>query len=179
MLDNSKDAGYITIYLKITGDECHLCEMNFMQVPGAIPFYVFYENGVIFIDKGNEKAILATYDSIPGPYGSTVYDYPSNRIIGCVGNELITFRRKDKDASVGRFFPEEECLAYYTENGNITARGCFPYYGIINGSEIGGAAAFVAIFYNCNFRSVFRDFFDMDDNSFKVKYASYLNPLGL
>lgn len=178
MIDNSQDKGYITVYLKNTGDEWHLCEMGFAQSPEEKPFYVDYENGTIFIDTGNEKSIIGHYETIPGPYGATVFDYPSNRVIGRVGGELVHFCRKEKDYAAGRYSPEEDCLAYYTKNGNITAIGCLPYWGSINGSEIGGAAAFVALFYNYNFKCVFRDYFVMDDSSFKEKYASYLNPLG-
>ena len=180
MIDNSQDKGYITVYIKKTGDTWHLCEMGLSQNEGEEPFYVDYENGTIFIDSRDGKSIIGTYETTPTPpYGAKVFDYPSNRVIGSVGDELIYFRRKDKDFSAGRYSPEEECLAYYTEYGSITALSVFPYWGMINGSEIGGAAAFVALFYNYSFQGVFRDYFTMDDKSFKEKHASYLNPLGL
>lgn len=179
MLDNSQDKGYITVYLKRTEDTWHLCEMSFAQNSEEEPFYIDYENGTIFIVSGEDKTIIGTYETTPTPpYGAKVFDYPSNRVIGRVGEELIYFRRKDEDSPAGRYSPKEECLAYYTKNGSITAKSVLPYWGMINGSEIGGAAAFVALFYNYRFQSVFRDYFTMDDSSFKEKHASYLNPLG-
>lgn len=180
MMDNSQDKGYITVYIKKVGDTWHLCEMGLLQKDGEEPFYVDYENGTIFIISGDDKSIIGTYETTPtSPYGARVFDYPSNRVIGRVGGELIHFRRKDEDYSAGRYSPEEECLAYYTESGSITSMRLFPDWGMISGSEIGGAAAFVALFYNYRFQGVFRDYFTMDDKSFKEKYASYLNPLGL
>lgn len=180
MLDNSHDKGYITIHIKKTGDEWHLCEMNFAQNSEEEPFYVDYENGTIFIVAGDNRTIIGSYETTSTtPYRAKVFDYPSNRVIGRVGEELIYFRRKDEDYAAGRYSPEEECLAYYTENGSITSTSVLPYWGSINGSEIGGAAAFVALFYNYKFKSVFRDYFIMDDSSFKEKYADSLSPFGL
>ena len=179
MIDNSQDKGYITVYLKKVGDEYHLCESRIYQEDDETPFYVDYEDGKIFVIFGDNKEIIGSYETTPGPYGSKVFDYPSKRVIGLVGGELIYFRRKDEDFAAGRYLPEQECLAYYTKNGTITAVGLLPRWGNIIGSEIGGAAAFVALFYNYGFKSVFRDYFIMDDNSFKEKYAAYLNPLGL
>lgn len=179
MIDNSQDKGYITIYLKQVGDAFHLCKMGWSQKDGEEPFYVDYENGKIFIDSGNNKSIIGTYETTPSSqYGAKVFDYPSNRVIGLVGNELIHFRRKDVDHSAGRFMPEEECLAFYTKSGNISAKDIITSWGMINGSLIGGAAAFVALFYNYKFQGVFRDYFTMDDKSFKDKHSSYLNPFG-
>ena len=179
MIDNLQDKGYLTVYIKQVGDAWHLCETSLSQNAGEEPFYVDYENGTIFIVSGENKSIIGTYETIhSSPYGAKVFDYPSNRIIGRVGEELIYFRRKDEDFSAGRYGPEEECLAYYTKNGSITAKSALPYWGMISGSEIGGAAAFVALFYNYRFQGVFRDYFTMDDKSFKEKYAAYLNPLG-
>ena len=174
MIDNSQDKGYITVYLKQVGESWHLCEMKWSQDDGEVPFYVDYENGTIFVISGDDKSIIGTYETTPtSPYGAKVFAYPSNRVIGRVGNELIHFRRKDDGDSAGGYSLEDECLAYYTENGNITAKSCLPYWGAINGSEIGGAAAFVALFYNFRFQSVFYDYFNMDDKSFKEKYSSY------
>ena len=176
MDNNVQDKGYITVYIKDTGDKRHLCEMGFAQNPDEKPFYVDYENGTIFIDTNDEKSIIGRYEATPGPYGFMVYDYPSNRVIGHVGDELIYFRRKDADASVGRYLPEEDCLAYYTKAGSITpTNNILTRYAIIQGSKIGGAAAFVALFYNYRFESIFRDYFVMDKTSFDTKYDSYLN----
>lgn len=179
MIDNSQDKGYTTVYLKQVGNTWHLCEMSLSQNDGEEPFYVDYEKGTIFIISGDNKSIIGTYETTPTPpYGAKVFDYPSNRVIGRVGDELIYFRRKDEDYSAGRYSPEEECLAYYTKNGSITAKSVLPYWGMISGSEIGGAAAFVALFYSYRFQGVFRDYFTMDDKSFKEKHATYLNPMG-
>ena len=176
MDNNSQDKGYITVYIKDAGDKQHLCEMGFTQNPDEKPFYVDYENGTIFIDTDDEKSIIGRYEAAPDPYGFMVYDYPSNRIIGHVGDELIYFRRNDADASVGRHLPEENCLAYYTKAGSITpTNNLLKHYGIIQGSKIGGAAAFVALFYSYRFESIFRDYFVMDKTSFDTKYDSYLN----
>ena len=180
MIDNSQDKGYITVYLKQVGDACVLCEMLIEPKPDEEPFYVDYENGTIFIDSPDGKTIIGSYETTPSsPFGAKVFAHPSKRVIGCVGGENIYFRRKDEDFAAGRYIPEQECLAYYNNGGAIQPISMFPYWGLINGSEIGGAAAFVALFYNFRFESVFRDYFTMDDNSFKEKYESYLNPLGL
>ena len=180
MIDNSQDKGYITVYLKQVEDAWHLCETRLSQDEGEEPFYVNYENGTIFIISGDDKSIIGTYETTPNSRdGAKVFDYSSKRVIGRVEEEVIYFRRKDEDYSAGRYSPEEDCMAYYSKNGSITAISVLPYWGMISGSEIGGAAAFVALFYNYRFQSVFRDYFTMDDKSFKEKHASYLNPLGL
>ena len=181
MIDNSLDKGYIFVQLKEVADELHLGDMTYALNPEEEHFfYVDYEDGKIFVKTDSGKSIIGTYQAVPGPYGTIVCDYPSNRIIGHVGGELIYFRRKNEDYSVGRYSPDEECLAYYSESsGSIRAKGFFPFWGVINGNVIGGAAAFVALFYSYNFKSVFRDYFVMDNKSFRDKHASYLNPLGL
>ena len=179
MIDNSQDKGYITVNIKQAEGTWHLCEMSLSQNAGEEPFYVDYENGTIFIVSGSDKSVIGTYETTSTPpYGAKVFDYPSNRVIGRVGDELIVFRRKDEDYSAGRYSPEEECLAYYTKNGSITAKSLFPYWGMISGSEIGGAAAFIALFYSYSFQSVFRDYFTMDDRAFQEKHAAYINPMG-
>lgn len=174
MFDNSIDKGYITVVLKKEGNEHELCKIGFGRNPGEESFYVDYENGTIFIDFSDGRKIIGTYETTPGPYGAKVFDYPSNRIIGRVGGELINFIRRDVDPDAGIYLPEEECLAWYTQAGRITpVNDLLSEWGIINGSEIGGAAAFIALFFNYKFNSIFRDFFTMDDGSFKEKYASY------
>lgn len=177
MSDNN-DHGYITILLKKEEDGHHLCEIGFTRNPGEEALYVDYENGTIFINFNDGKKIIGTYETNPGPYGAKVFDYPSNRVIGVVGGELIQFQRKAADPSAGVYIDEQDCLAYYTQAGRITAMNLLTTFGLIEGSSLGGAAAFVAVFYNYNFISVFRDYYLMEDGAFKNKYASYLNPLG-
>lgn len=181
MIDNSQDKGYIFVQLKEVAGEVYLSDMTYARNPEDEHFfYVDFEDGKIFIETDSGKSIIGTYQTVPGPYGTIVCDYPSNRIIGHVGGELIYFRKRDEDYAAGRYMPEEECLAYYSESsGSIRGLGLLNFWGCINGSVIGGAAAFVALFYNYNFKGVFRDYFIMDNNSFHDKYASYLNPLGL
>lgn len=177
-MDNSCDKGYLSVLIKGTGDGAELCEIGFTKNPGEKSFWVDYENGKIFIVYDEEQDVIGTYETSPGPFGYNVYDYPSKRLIGRVGEGLISFIRKDVDHAAGRFAPEEECLAYY-ENGAIKPKNnILANLGLINGSEIGGAAAFVALFYNYSFKSVFRDYFAMDDAAFKEKYDAYLNSLG-
>lgn len=180
MINNSQDKGYMWVQLKKIAGEWHLRDLGFTEQTEEEPFfYVDFENGKIFIETDSGKSIIGTYQTTSGPYGTIVCDYPSNRIIGHVSDELIYFRRKNEDYTEGRYSPEEDCLAYYTKNGSITALSIFPYWGCINGSLIGGAAAFVALFYNYNFKSVFRDYFVMDNKAFHDKHASYMNPLGI
>lgn len=177
-MDNSCDKGYLSVLIKGTGDGAELCEIGFTKNPGEKSFWVDYENGKIFIVYDEEQDVIGTYETSPGPFGYNVYDYPSKRLIGRVGEGLISFIRKDVDHAAGRFTPEEERLAYY-ENGAIKPKNnILANLGLINGSEIGGAAAFVALFYNYSFKSVFRDYFAMDDAAFKEKYDAYLNSLG-
>lgn len=178
MADNPNDKGYITVILKQEENEHYLCEVGFTRNPGEKPFYVDYENGIISIKFSDREEIIGTYEPASGPYEANVYDYPSHRRIGRVGNELILFCRKEEDYKAGRYTPEEECLAYYG-NGGIKGTDLLTCWGTIHGSDAGGAAAFVALFYNYKFNSVFRDYFTMEDSAFKTKYASYLNPLGL
>ena len=178
-MDNSCDKGYLSVLIKGTGDDAELCEIGFTKNPGEKSFWVDYENGKIFIVYDEEQDVIGTYETSPGPLGYNVYDYPSKRLIGRVGEGLISFIRKDVDHAAGRFMPEEECLAYYKKSGSIKPiNNILANVGLIYGSEIGGAAAFVALFYNYSFKSVFRDYFAMDDAAFKEKYDAYLNFLG-
>ncbi|MBO4676139.1 MAG: hypothetical protein J5633_01205 [Oscillospiraceae bacterium] len=173
MIDNSSDKGYITVVTKKGDDGKHLCEIGFTKGPDEESFYVDYENGEIFIDYSDGKEIIGTYESTPSSqYGARVFDYPSNRLIGLVGNELIYFY-KGKDAD--RIILDGACLADYSGAGSISLHGHpLDDFGLINGGEIGGAAAFVALFYSYKFIGVFRDYFEMDESSFKIKYASLL-----
>ncbi len=178
-MDNSCDKGYLNVWIKDTEDGIELCKIGFTKNPGEKSVWVDYENGKIFIVYDEEQDVIGTYETNPGPLGYNVYDYPSKRLIGRVGEGLISFIRKDVDHAAGRFMPEEECLAYYKKSGAIKPlNNILENVGLINGSEIGGAAAFVALFYNYSFKSVFRDYFAMDDAAFKEKYDAYLNSLG-
>lgn len=177
MMDNSQDKGYISIRIERNGNEFKLSEMGFFKEPEKSDFYVNYEDGCIFIDWGDDspKDIIGYYQAAnDGFTSSKVFDKTKSRVIGRVGGELIYFCRKEADIAAGRYSPEEECLAYYTKNGNITVLDAIPFIGFINGSEIGGAAAFVAVFYAFNFKSVYRDYFEMDNNAFRKKHAAYL-----
>ena len=85
--------------------------------------------------------------------------------------------------------PEEECLAYAEENGAVKLSD--DYYstsGLLNYSllssvgfidsmnrgdtsaQLGGAAAFIATFYNYNFNCIFSDYFLLDADEFSKKY---------
>ena len=182
MIDNALDKGYLAIQVKEEQDGFHLLETTFSNDPDIINLYIDYEDGCIFIDwgDGSPRKILGYYESTADSvYLAKVYDRDKTRVIGRVGQELIYFRRKEADPSVGRYSPEEECLAYYTKNGNITALKILPYFGSFFGSEIGGAAAFVAVFTSYNFKSVFFDYLHMEKEQFEQKHAQYMNPLGL
>ena len=84
----------------------------------------------------------------------------------CARSDLPRIRERSRFGSITK-------TALLSRKNNILAN-----LGLINGSEIGGAAAFVALFYNYSFKSVFRDYFAMDDAAFKEKYDAYLNSLG-
>lgn len=177
MIDNSQDKGYTMVRLKQVGSEWHLCEIGFDKNPGESNFYADYENGTIYIDTGDgNKTTIGYYSpAASGPYTVDVYDRTRSRIIGSVGEELIQFRAREADYSVGRYLPDTECLAYYSErSGSITSKdGLLNYLGIINGNVIGGAAAFIALFYSYSFKSIFYDYFYLDADDFKRKYPSF------
>ena len=161
-------------------DGFYLMENTFANNPQIIYFYADYESGCIFIDwrDGTPKKIIGYYETTEdGIDLAKVYDRTKTRVIGRVGSEFIYFRRREADPAAGRYTPEEECLAYYTKNGSITALSVLPYYGFINGGEIGGAAAFVATFFAYNFKSVFLDYIHMEQHQFRKKHARYLDPL--
>lgn len=175
MIDNARDKGYIQVHVKQQGNEFYLCEMGFTQDPADL-FYVDYENGTIYIDEGNGKRDIIGYYApcANGPYAAEVYNASKSRVIGLVGGELIRFRAYEPDYSVGRYLPEEKTLANWNErNGNITPHAnpmC--HVGYINGSEVGGAAAFIALFYAYRFNSIYRDYFVMETSDFNAKYSS-------
>ena len=176
MIDNSQDKGYTMVRLKQVGSEWHMTEIGFEKNPDETNFYADYENGTIYIDLGNgNKNTIGFYaPAASGPYNIDVYDRTRSRIIGRVGGELILFRAREADYSVGRYSPEEECLAYYSEtSGSIRRSGEYlTMSGCIEGNALGGAAAFIALSYYYNFHSVYREYFDLDSETFKKKYPS-------
>lgn len=177
MVDNSQDKGYTMVRVKQVGNEWHLCEIGFDTNPEESNFYADYENGTIYIDLGDgNKSTIGYYSpSASGTHTVDVYDRNRSRIIGSVGGELIQFRAREADYSAGRYLPDTEYLAYYNDrSGSITKKdNLLAYVGIINGNIIGGAAAFVALFYSYSFKSIYRDYFELDANSFKEKYPSF------
>ena len=181
MIDNSQDKGYIWVRLKDNDGKLLIKEIGFTEEPGEFNFYVDYENGAIFVDykDGDPCKTIGYYERDPSnPNLAKVYDSGKSRVIGIVGNELIYFRSKEADPSIYRYLPVEECLAYYNKSGSITTMNPLTYMGIMNGSELGGAAAFVALNYYYNFNSVYQDFFRMEIETFRRVYEKYLNPFG-
>lgn len=180
MFDNAQDKGYLQIRLKQIDGVWNLCPVGIFQAEDESDFYVDYENGTLFVDFGDgTKKTIGYYDTtVDDVWLAKVYDNTKTRVIGRVGQELIYFRAREADASVGRYMPDEECLVTYTQNGSIVPPRMVPTMGYIHGSEIGGAAAFVAVFNSFNFKSVYCDYFEMDDAVFKETYNSYLHPYG-
>lgn len=182
LIDNSQDKGYTWVRLKSSNDILLLREIGFTQEPEEFNFYVDYENGTIYVDwkDGSPNQVIGYYEKDPDHPGfANVYDNKKSRVIGVVGNELIYFRSKEADPSAHKYRPDEECLAYYNPSGSITTKNLLTYMGIINGSELGGAAAFVALNYHFNFHSLYQDFFQWDIETFRRVYSNYLNPPGL
>ena len=177
----SPDKGYTSIQLRDTGDGFEICQTHYVETEGISNFYIDYEDGRIFIDwqDGSPQKTIGYYEQVADPvYLAKVFDASKQRVIGRVGSELIYFRSREADPASGRYSPDEECLAYYTKNGSITALGALLYMGFFHGSELGGAAAFVAVFNAYNFKGVYRDYFEMDPDSFKEKHHKYLHPMG-
>lgn len=173
MIDNSQDKGYITVNVRKTENGHELCKMGFQNNPGEEPIYVDYENGMVFFVNGENKDIFGRYETAPGPNGCRIFDYPSNKVIGYVFAESIFFCKQDVDHNAGIHSPDWKCLAYTTNGGRIVAEDLLTSWGLINGSSIGAAAAFVALFYNYKINCIFRDYFKMNDADFQTKYASY------
>ncbi len=178
-MGESNNKGYIRINLKKAGeDKLYLQEIGFSKKEDDSYFYVDYCNGEIFISWADtEKPEIIGYYEQKEKGLANVYDDTKSRVIGSVGDGLIYFRKKDPDPSVGRYLPEEECLAWYSEHGSITpTTNKLCTVGVIHDTaSTGGAAAFVAIFHAYKFRSLFRDFFEMDFASFKDKHKKYLD----
>lgn len=175
MIDISQDKGYTMVRLKQAGNEWHLTEIGWELNPGEGNFYVDFENGTIYVDEGNStKTIIGYYaPSTDGLHSVDVFNRTKSRIIGSVGNELIQFRAREADYSAGRYMADTEYLAYYTENGTIRPKeNMLSMIGSIQGSVLGGAAAFVALFNAYNFKSIYCDYFDLDKEAFKRKYPS-------
>jgi len=170
--NNSQDKGYTCIRLKPVDGRYHLCDLT--PDDSNVAFYIDYEDGKIFIDWHNgTKEIIGYYEQIcDETYLAKVYDRTREKVIGRVGKEMIYFRKNDIDYAAERYSPEESLLAYYNKSGSITGLRLLPHLGLFNGSELGGAAAFVAIFYSYRFESVFYDYFNMDTYDFMQKYSS-------
>ncbi len=187
MVDNSEDKGYVEIILKKTEDGLELCKKIVLRIEEEnkeMSFYASFENGTIFVEFSgdDEKTIIGTYDTTPCRLiGTRVYAYPTKRLIGRIDSDgYIHFDRNGVVYENILDISDEECLAYY-ESGTIEACGGFSLIklvGRIVGNKVGGAAAFIAIFYNFRIISIFHDFYCMDKNAFDEKYASYLHPYG-
>lgn len=165
--------GYITINLK--KDSLELCELGiFGAAEDEMTFYADYEDGRVFIDwgDGSEKQVIGYYEpAISVPYTVVVYDKIRSNMIGRVGGEWICFIKETTEQ--GKAFPEQKMIASYTQNGSITKLDYMSDVSIINGDITGGAAAFVALFHEFDFKCVFSDFFLMEDNAFMKKHAVY------
>lgn len=174
MIDNSQDKGYLAIQLEETDNGFYLREQSFLERPNVFDFFIDYEDGTIFIDlnDGEPRKVIGHYEKTLDERGmARVYDASKSRVIGRVGGELIFFVLAEADRSANRFLPEQKCLAWYTSSGTITSsNSVLERLGNFNGSEIGGAASFVATFFTYNFHSVFKDYFYMDADAFRAKY---------
>lgn len=171
------DQGYLSVTLKKADGKFYLCPMSINEKEDETRFFVDYENGTIFVDfqNGSPKEIIGYYEQqITNPvYGAKVYDSTKTKVIGRVGNELIHFVKQEANPSMGRYSAEEKCLAHYTASGNITTLKGLPFVGHFFGSEIGGAAAFVATFHAYNFQSVYLDYLEMETKAFEKKHRDY------
>lgn len=167
MIDNRQDKGHLTVLLKEIKDDLHLSSIGYDVNPTNISFIVHYEAGIIYVDwdDGSPRDIIGYYETVASsPLGNKVFDDTKRSVIGWVGNELICFRSSHGDS--------RECLAYYSKSGRVMPKNnLFETVGSINGSEIGGAAAFVAIFFRYNFKSMYRDYLEMDEITFKKTYS--------
>lgn len=165
--------GYITVNLK--KDSLELCELGvFGAAEDEMPLYADYENGCIFIDWGDDsgKQIIGYYEpAINGPYTVAVYDKTKSNMIGRVGGEWICFIKGQTEQGKALF--KQKTIAAYTQNGAITKLDYMSDVSIINGDITGGAAAFVALFHEFDFKCVYSDFFLMEDSDFMKKHASY------
>lgn len=162
---DSADKGYTTIRLKQADGSWHLCK----ETEGEVAFYIDYEDGTVFLDwhDGKPREVIGYYGQEPDANGLVeVFDSTRQRVIGRVGSELIFFRRQTG---------EDTCLACYTKSGGITTLRAPSCMGRFNGNELGGAAAFVAIFYTYPFQSIYRDYFLMDPAEFQKKHQVYFS----
>ena len=168
--------GYTSITLKDDGESLYLQPTSFVDKEDEFTFFIDYEDGKIFIDyqDGTPTKIIGYYEQqADDPRYAKVFDSTKERVIGRVGNEFIIFVKHEADPSVGRYSAEEKCLAYYTENGSITGLRALPFIGRFQGNDFGGPAAFVAVFYAYNFKSVFRDYLEMEKEAFEEKHKDY------
>ena len=175
MINNSVDKGQLMVKLKELGDDLYVSEIGLEANSTDLSFYVYYEDGTLYVDwkDGSPKTIIGYYETVATtPFGAKVFDDTQTILLGWVGNEMIYFRSLNGQSS--------NCLAYYSKSGRIMPiNNMLGTVGLIDGSEIGGAAAFIATFFRYNFKSVYRDYLEMDDATFKKAYASYLNSFGI
>lgn len=168
MIDNTQDNGQLMVHLREIGDDLHLCGIGLGAPPATINFNVQYGSGTIYVDwnDGSPREIIGYYETVASsPLGARVFD-DTNNVIGWVGNEMVYFRSSNGDS--------RECLAYYSKTGRIMPiNNLLSTVGHVDGSEIGGAAAFIAIFFRYNFKSIYRDYLEMGNAEFKKVYASY------
>ena len=175
MIDNSQDKGNLSVTVRETENGLELCESSFVDKPEEFSVFIEYEDGNIFLNDGNKITVFGHYETLPGPFGCKVIDHNTNDVIGYVSEDCIYFCKTEEAPGTDSFYPERECLAYTTNSGRITALNLLTGLGLINGSAVGGAAAFVAFFYNYKISSIFRDYWIMEKAAFKEKHASYFS----
>ena len=173
MIDNSQDKGYIKIDVRKTDTGHELCKDCYSYNSNEFPVYIDYEDGSISWNDGDEVTVIGHYETVPGPYGCKVTDHNTNDLIGYVYEDLIYFCHPPKNPLFE--FSDRECLAYITDAGRITAKNLLNTWGVINGSAIGGAAAFMAFLFNYKIDCIFKDYFKMEHNAFMEKHASYFD----
>lgn len=177
MIDNSQDKGYISVTVRRTENGLELCKSSFSDNPDEFSVFIDYEDGNILMNDGNDTTVIGHYETVPGPHGCKVIDHDTNDLIGYVSGDLIYFCHPSKNPLYAKdpFFEclDKAWLATITDAGRITARDFFTGWGLINGSAIGGAAAFVAFFFNYKVDCIFKDYFKMEHNAFMEKHASY------
>lgn len=170
MADTQMDKGSMCIRLKKINGELCLSDVKFVKEPDEMNLLVEYENGCIFMDWGDNspREVIGYYrkEENSSDYYE-VLNEDASLVIGRVGEEFIYFYKDNNGYT-------RKCLAYYTQNGGITVLHSFPYVGSIKGGLIGGAAAFVAVFYAYNIKSVYKDFFKMDIDTFSEVHGDYL-----
>lgn len=175
MINNSQDKGYISVTVRRTENGLELIEFPFSSNPDEFSVFVDYEDGNISLTEAGETTVFGHYETVPGPLGCKVIDHDTNGVLGYVSGDLIYFCSPDEAPGTGLSHSDWKCLAYTTEHGRITALDLLTGWGLINGSAIGGAAAFVAFLFNYKIDCIFKDYFKMEHNAFMEKHASYFD----